>query len=100
MRLEVTGRNVEVTPAIRAHAERKLRKLAPLLPPATRLELQLTIEHNRSIAEPQLAEITAWTRGPVLRARVGGRDLYAAIDGASERLERQVKRYRERRQRR
>ena len=41
-----------------------------------------------------------WTKGPVLRARESSTDMYASIDLVAEKLERQVKRYREKRTRR
>ena len=40
-----------------------------------------------------------WTKGPVLRARESSTDMYASIDLVAEKLERQVKRYREKRTR-
>ena len=57
------------------------------------------MEHNPSISEPQVAEATVWTKGPVLRARESSTDMYASIDMVAEKLERQVKRYRDRRTR-
>ena len=46
-----------------------------------------------------MAEATVWTKGPVLRARESSTDMYASIDLVAEKLERQVKRYREKRTR-
>ena len=46
-----------------------------------------------------MAEATVWTKGPVLRARESTQDMYASIDQVADKLERQVKRYRERRTR-
>ena len=100
MRLQVKGRHVEVTDALFSYAERKLGKLARHLSDESRLELELIVEHNPSIHEKQVAEATIWTKGPVLRARESSTDMYASIDLVSEKLERQVKRYRDRRTRR
>ena len=69
MRLQVKGKNVEVSDALRGYAEEKLAKLARHLNDATRLELELAVEHNPSIPASQVAEATVWTKGPVLRAR-------------------------------
>jgi putative sigma-54 modulation protein len=100
MRLQVQGRNVDVTDALFAHAERKLGKLSRHLSDDTRCELELSVQHNPSIADSQMVEATVWTKGPVLRARESSNDMYAAIDAVAEKLERQVVRYRERRSRR
>jgi putative sigma-54 modulation protein len=100
MNLQVKGRNVDVTDALFAHAERKLQKLSRHLAEETRCELELSVEHNPSIAAAQVAEATVWTKGPVLRARESSEDMYKSIDMLAEKLERQAKRYRNRRSRR
>jgi ribosome hibernation promoting factor len=97
MRLQVRGKNVEVTDAIQDYAERKLGKLARQLADPTRVELELMVERNPSIAESQVAEATIWTKGPTLRAREASADMKASIDQLVEKLERQVKRYRQKR---
>jgi len=97
MRLHVKGKNVEVTDAIHEYAERKLGKLAPQLADPTRVELELAVERNPSIADNHVAEATIWTKGPVLRAREASGDMKASIDLLVEKLERQVKRYRQKR---
>lgn len=100
MRLQVKGKNVSVNPEIQEYAEQKLHKIERHLhDEATQVELELSVEKNPSIAESQVAEATIWTKGPVLRARESSRDMRAAIDLLVDKLERQAKRYREKRQR-
>ncbi len=100
LRLQVKGRNVEVSDSIRAYAEQKLAKLDRQLGDLTRAELELRVEKNPSIAANQVAEATVFTKGPVLRARAASQDMRAAIDGLCEKLLRQLKEYREKRSRR
>ena len=97
MRLHVKGKNVEVSDAIHDYAERKLGKLAPQLADPTHVELELAVEKNPSIADNHVAEATIWTKGPVLRAREASSDMKASIDLLVDKLERQVKRYRQKR---
>jgi putative sigma-54 modulation protein len=97
MRLQVKGKNVEVTPSIREYAERKLARLGKQLAEQTQVELELSEQRNPSIAESQVAEATVFTKGPTLRARESSRDMKASIDQLADKLERQVKRYTERR---
>src|SRR4051794_41203945 len=98
MQLQVKGRNLEVSDAIRDYAEQKLAKLERQLEDP-RVELELAVERNPSISQSQVAEATIWTKGPVLRARESSTDMYASIDLVADKLERQVKRYREKRKR-
>ncbi|MDQ3876493.1 MAG: ribosome-associated translation inhibitor RaiA [Actinomycetota bacterium] len=100
MRLQVKGKNVEVSDSIRAYAEEKLGKLDRQLAAQTRVELELAVERNPSISASHIAEATVWTRGPVLRAREASTDMRASIDQLVGKLERQVSRYREKRRRR
>ena len=97
MQLQVSGRNLDVTAPIREYAERKLARIERHLTEDTRVDLELAIERNRSISANQHAELTVWTKGPVLRAHEYAEDMYAAIDLAVDKLDRQVRRYRERR---
>jgi len=87
MRLHVKGKNVEVSDAIHEYAERKLGKLGKQLAEPTHVELELAVERNPTI----------WTKGPVLRAREASSDMKASIDLLVDKLERQVKRYKEKR---
>ncbi len=100
MRLQVKGKNVEVSDSIRSYAEEKLGKLGRQLHDLTLVELELAVERNPSIAANQVAEATIFTKGPVLRAREASTDMKASIDQLTDKLARQVKHYRDRRTRR
>jgi putative sigma-54 modulation protein len=99
VRLQVKGKNLEISDSLYQYAEEKLGKLEKHLNDATRLELELAVEKNPSISQSQVAEATVWTKGPILRARESSDDMKASIDLLVAKLERQVKRYREKRQR-
>src|SRR2546421_11189326 len=99
MRLQVKGKNLEVSESIRSYAEEKLGKLERQLADPTQVEVELSVERNPSIAASHVAEATIWTKGPTLRAREASPDMKASIDQLVDKLERQVTRYREKRQR-
>ncbi|HEU4450914.1 MAG TPA: ribosome-associated translation inhibitor RaiA [Gaiellaceae bacterium] len=99
MRLQVKGKNVEVSDSLKTYARQKLGKLDKHLNDAARLELELAVEKNPSISDNQIAEATIWTKGPVLRARESSEDMRASIDLLVEKLERQARRYRDKRRR-
>jgi putative sigma-54 modulation protein len=97
MRLHVKGKNLDVPPAIKEYAESKLAKLDRHLHETAQVELELSMERNPSIAEAHVAEATVWTKGPVVRARESASDMKASIDLLVRKLERRVKRAREKR---
>jgi len=92
--LTVKGRNLVLTDAISSYAEEKIGKLGKYLADGTRCEVEMWAEKNPSIANNQVVEVTIFTKGPVIRAREASPDIYASIDLVSEKLERQVKKYR------
>lgn len=104
MKIQIKGRNVVVTDAMQEYAEEKLSRLHRYLQEhhtdeVSRVELELMVEKNKSIATPQVAEATVFTRGPVIRAKESSTDMYASIDLVADKLQRQVKKYRDRMQR-
>jgi putative sigma-54 modulation protein len=91
MELQVKGKNLEVSDSIRSYAEKKLAKLDKQLSKLVRVEVELTVERNPSIAANQIAEATIWLKGHTLRAREASRDMKASIDELTEKLLRQIK---------
>ncbi|HEY2542295.1 MAG TPA: ribosome-associated translation inhibitor RaiA [Gaiellaceae bacterium] len=96
MELSVKGKNLVVSDSIRSYAERKLSKLDKQVSKLARIELELAVEKNPSIAANQIAEATVWLKGHTLRARESTRDMKASIDELTEKLLRQVKDERDR----
>jgi putative sigma-54 modulation protein len=91
MQLHVKGKNLEVSESIRSYAERKLSKLDKQVHELTRIEVELAVEKNPSVAENQVAEATVWLKGHTLRAREATRDMKASIDELTEKLVRQIR---------
>jgi ribosome hibernation promoting factor len=61
------------------------------------VEVELSEQKNPSIPASQVVEATVFAKGTTLRAREASADFKASIDQLVAKLERQVKRYRERR---
>jgi putative sigma-54 modulation protein len=91
MELHVKGKNLEVSDAIRSYAERKMGKLDKQLSKLARVEVELAVEKNPSVAANQVAEATVWLKGHTLRAREATRDMKASIDELTEKLLRQIR---------
>ena len=97
MELQIKGKNLEVSETMRAFAERKLAKLGRMVHESTRVELELAVEKNPSVAANQIAEATVWLKGHTLRAREASRDMKASIDELTEKLQRELAELRDRR---
>ena len=89
----IKGKNVEVTAALRDHANQKVAKIGNLGVNFEEVEVKLVVEKNPSIKENQIAELTAMGSGPLFRATDRDPDMYVAIDKAVSKLQRQIKKY-------
>jgi putative sigma-54 modulation protein len=90
MQLTFTGRNLDITEALRQHAAEKLRRLQRFVNPIESAHVILSIERHR-----QIAEVTLRVRDLTIRGEETSDDLYCAIDLVADKLERQVVRYKE-----
>ncbi len=96
MELIVKGRHTEVRPDVRTYAEDKVGRVTKILDGMVmNVEVELYHERNRSIDRHEVAEVTVYTKGPIIRARDASSDMKAAIDLAVARLERQARRFKE-----
>jgi len=94
VKMIIKGRHMAVTDAIREYAEEKVGRVSKILDgDHMTTEVELYVEKNPSIENNQIAEVTVWTKGPVIRAKEASSDMFAAIDLASEKLERQFRKY-------
>jgi putative sigma-54 modulation protein len=94
MRLIVKGRHMAVTPALQEYAEEKVGKSSRIIDYMLKeAEVELWVEKNPAIENNHVCEITLWTKGPVIRAKEAATDMYAAIDMATDKLERQLRKY-------
>lgn len=105
MDIKVTGRKMQVSDALRDYATEKVENSMKVfdIEPMT-AEIVLHVEKNKSIAKAAVAEITLRTKGHVIRAEESEQDMYAAIDMATDKVTRQLRKFKtkilDRRQRR
>jgi putative sigma-54 modulation protein len=95
MQLQIKGKNLDVSESIRSYAEKKLGKLDRMVHDEARVEIELAVEKNPSVADNQVAEATVRLKGHTLRAREASADMKASIDELTETLTRQVREERE-----
>ncbi|MEW6681650.1 MAG: ribosome-associated translation inhibitor RaiA [Nitrospirota bacterium] len=91
MKTTVTGRHVEITPALRAHVEERLDHLARYSGRPTEASVVLTVEKYR-----HQAEVTLNMDGVLIQAKDETSEMYASIDQAVAKIERQIKKYKDR----
>jgi putative sigma-54 modulation protein len=100
VRIEVRGRNTEVTEELRRHVEKRFARVGRQVSDLAQLEIELTEERNPSIADRYVAEATLYLKGVTLRARESTPEMLHSIHEIAEDIRRQVKRHRELRRKR
>ena len=90
MKLTVTGRNIEITDGIRNHLNDKMDKTIADLGEAADVHLALSVEKHR-----HFAEVTVKTKGFTLHSQVETEDLYTSMDKALEKMEKQIRKNKE-----
>lgn len=99
--VSIHSSNLEVTQRLENYVEKKAGRLDRFMPNLTEIRVDLSSENTRSAVERQVAQITVRDdRGTILRAEERSSDIFAAIDAVVDKLYRQIKRYRGKRQRR
>lgn len=91
MQITMTGKNVEITAAIRQYAEEKLGKMHKYLESISDAHVILSLQKYLHIAE-----ITLRADGITIRAEERSQDMYSSLDLVIDKIERQVRRYKER----
>lgn len=90
MNLNITGHHVEVTPAIREYVVTKLDRVIAHFDNVTSVNVILSVEKLK-----QKAEVTVHVRGKDIYVESDDANLYAAIDSMSDKLDRQVQKYKQ-----
>ena len=91
LRYQVRGENLEITQAIREYVENKVSKLEKYF--ADSLEANVYANAKVYKNNKKKIEITVPLKGVTLRAEETNEDLYAAVDLVVDKLERQMRKY-------
>jgi putative sigma-54 modulation protein len=99
MDLQITGKNIDLTPELRKYIERKLSKLDRHLPGQLIAKVEISEEKTRSPLQRFIAQVTLDSGGTLLRAEDRGEELFSAVDRTVEIMDRQIERFKGKRNR-
>lgn len=91
MHINITGHHIDVTPALRAYVTEKIGRLERHFDNLTSAHVILKLEKNQNLAEATVHV----GGGPDIFANADDMDLYASIDALSDKLDRQVRKHKE-----
>ena len=92
MNIKITGKNIEVTDAMKDYIEKRLERLEKFEGKNTEVNVVCSVEKDDQIVEIQINH-----NGEFLRVEERNSDLYASVDLALDRAERQLRKEKEKR---
>ena len=95
MSITVTGRNIEITDAIKAYAKEKVGKVMNHYDQIQSIEVILNVIKNPSVSLNHTAEVICKFNSGSVQAEENAESMYASIDLVADKLARQVKKYKE-----
>ncbi len=94
MKLVIQGKNIEITDAMRAHVQQKIEKAtAHFQPLISKVDVNLSVQNNPRIAPNQSTEVTLFLSNAIVRAEESSESLYASIDMVTDKITRQLRKY-------
>ncbi len=99
MKILIEGKNIELTGALKDYVNDKfdrLRKHYDHLIKDHDIRVKLSIAKNPRVANNNITEVTIFLDGQIIRSEQASEDMYASIDLVSNKLERQLHKYKDR----
>lgn len=90
IRINISGKNLEITQALRSYVEKKVTKLEKYLNDNQTASAEVMLRIERGI---HIAEVTMNLSGRMLRGEGKTGDMYTSVDAAVDRIERQFNKY-------
>ena len=100
MRIDIRGRNVEVTDELREAVMSRFERVGKQVASQATLDVELSEERTPRIADKMVAEATLRLKGVTLRAKESSPEMLHSIHELAEDIRRQVKKHREKRRKR
>ena len=93
MYIHVTGKNIEITDAIKAYVKEKVGKVANHYDQVTAIDVVLSVIKNPAASGKHIAEVTCKMNTGVVRCEESAESMYESIDLLADKLDRQVKKF-------
>ena len=100
LEIHIYGRNMEVTDRLHDYVTKKVVRLDRYLGDLEEARVELAfVKSARSAGDRQVAQLTVRGKGYLLRSEERSDDIFAAVDSALDKMQRQMERFKGKRQR-
>ncbi len=95
MQLIITGKNMNVGERTDKYVRQKLGRLDRHLNEPVEAHVELSTENTKDVNQRQIVQVTLQKNGTIIRAEERSADLRAAVDAVVDKLDKQVRRYKD-----
>jgi putative sigma-54 modulation protein len=97
MRIDVKGRNFDVSEEVRQKVGKRFDKIGKQVSDLAQVDVELSEERNPAIHKSCVAEATLYLKGVTLRSKTSADNMPTAVADCADEMSRQVKKHRDKR---
>ncbi|MBI4863953.1 MAG: ribosome-associated translation inhibitor RaiA [Candidatus Riflebacteria bacterium] len=95
MNVIVSGKNMKITAPLREYASDKIEAIQRYFDHIIEADITLSMVKRKNEGQSCRADVTVWANGTVLKSMEQREDMFGAIHGAIQKIERQLKKYKQ-----
>lgn len=95
MELIITGKNMNVSDRTEKYVREKMGRLDRHLNEPVEARVELSTENTKNANQRQIVQVTMHKNGTIIRAEERSADLRAAVDAVVDKLDKQIRRYKD-----
>jgi len=95
MQINIQGKGIELTQALKEYAEKKLQKVEHFFNNIQKVEIELEVDKIKEDAKKQIAKVTVWAQGTAIHATEATQSMYSSIDLIMDKLDQQIKKFKD-----
>ncbi|MCS7202506.1 MAG: ribosome-associated translation inhibitor RaiA [Dictyoglomus sp.] len=95
MQINITGKNISLSQTMQDYVEKKISKLSRFFDHISHIEVVLKEEDRKDVGKSHIVEVTLDVNGTIIKASEENQNFRACIDLVVDKLESQLKKYKE-----
>ncbi len=95
MQILISGKNIQLSDSLKEYVEEKIGKIKKYFDSILEVDVTLSVTKSSVPEKSKCAEVILFSNGITMHAKESHSDMYAAIDLVSDKIERQVKKHKE-----
>ncbi len=95
MQLTITGKNMNVSERTEKFVRQKMERLDRHLSEPVEAHVELSTQNTKDVNQRQIVQVTMFKNGTIIRAEERSSDMRAAVDAVVDKLDKQIRRYKD-----